>query len=73
MKIKYVGTSDVRNIRKSDWGSVDPSMGGPIEHDAVVWDASNNFTADVSGKAAEFLLQYDPEFKEIHEQPKKSG
>lgn len=73
MKMQYVGTADVRIIRKSEWGSVDPSMGGPIEHEAVTWDASNNFTADVTGKAAEFLLQYDPEFKEIHEPTKKSG
>ena len=64
MRLKYTGTSDIRSISKSEWSRVDEAFGGPIDHEAVVWDASNDFIADVSPDAAKFLLKYDPEFKE---------
>jgi hypothetical protein len=70
MRIKYVGLSDTRIIRKADWASVEPERGGPIDHDMVTWDASNEFTADVSDAAGNFLLVFDPEFKEVQKESK---
>jgi len=65
MKIKYVGLSDVHSIRKSDWNGISEELGGPVEADAVTFDASNGFTADVPKEAGAWLLEHMPsDFKE---------
>lgn len=47
--VKYVGFSDVRRIRKSDWESLD------IVQDDVQWDAQNSFSVPVSALSAEAI------------------
>jgi len=81
MRIRWTGGFgfDTRIITKRDFSSVDPSLGGPIDHDDVVWNLANGFVADVDGPAAEFLLQSDPDMQavlgvvldETTEEPKK--
>ena len=65
MDLKWTGGSggDRRIISKHDWSAITPEMGGPIDHETVVWDASNEFINSVNDDAAEFLLKYDSEFK----------
>jgi len=65
MDLKWTGGSggDRRIISKRDWSDVTPEMGGPIDHETVVWDASNGFVNTVDDAAGEFLLKYDTEFK----------
>ena len=62
MLIKFAGLADVRIIRKGDAAAISEDMGGPIEHDTVVWDASNPIR-EVSDDLGQFLLTHDPEFK----------
>jgi len=62
MKIRYSGPSDERIIRREDWEGIDPGFGGPIDHETVVWDMSNDFTQNISDPAGEFLIKYDREF-----------
>lgn len=50
-KVQFTNTNvDVRKIMKSDWKSV-----GVDDQDAVTWDQSNGWTAEVSQAAADYL------------------
>lgn len=50
MLLKYTGTSDVHLMSEDDWEQAG------IKHDAVSWDASNNWTAEVTATAGKKLM-----------------
>jgi hypothetical protein len=52
MELKYVGTSDDHTIRTKDFASI-----GVDDHEEVVWSRKNNYIAEVSDEAAEWLLK----------------
>jgi hypothetical protein len=66
MKIKYMGTADVRRIEKgADWGG---RLADKLTSD-VVWDWDNNHTIDteeldLSEEAVELILE-DPDMKDV--------
>lgn len=49
-EVKYVGEAGVREISKADWKNAG------IEHDAVVWDSSNDYTLPASSFSDDALL-----------------
>lgn len=51
-----------RVISKSDFAGIDGARGGPIEHETVAWEAANDWVADVSDDAAEYLIAHEPGF-----------
>jgi hypothetical protein len=57
MFLKYKGSADAREISKKEFDSIG------FDHDKVVWDRSNHFTAEVSPEVGQWLLENDKEFK----------
>jgi len=58
--VKYIGTSDVRIIRREDWDAV-----GDDDHDERVWSATNRWQIGVdkfSDAALAYLSEVDDEF-----------
>ena len=49
--VRYIGASDTRTIRISDWAHLG------IEQDDVTWDAANDFTVAVASLHADALAQ----------------
>lgn len=59
VRIQYRGPADVRKILKSDW----TQRGVDVDdQEAVVWDADNQFVAEVSENAANYLKANDSYF-----------
>lgn len=49
--IRYTGPSDARDLDSRAWKQLEVEDQGKVS-----WDSSNNFTAEVSEKAAEAVL-----------------
>ena len=62
MKLKYTGLSHVRSFRKSDF-----TRHGLEGGEAVSFDESNNWTAEVDDSVAEWLIANDGEFREAND------
>lgn len=56
-KVKYVGLSDERVIRKSDWDKA-----GVKSTDTTRWNRKNKFTVDGLSEGALTLLKKDKDF-----------
>jgi len=57
--VKYIGTSDVREIDAKSWASI-----GVEDQKKVTWDKSNNFTvqaSDLSAGALKYADEVDDE------------
>lgn len=57
-QVKYTGDADVREIYKKDFDSV-----GVTDQDLVRFERSNGFTAEVSEKAAKYLVDNESNFE----------
>lgn len=66
--VKYTGTSDVREIYKKDFDSV-----GVTDQELVRWEQENDFTAEVSDAAAEYLTTKEPDFEIVSTPRSTSG
>lgn len=51
-----------RVIERKDFGGIDASRGGPFDHETVVWEASNDWIADVADDVADYLIAHEDGF-----------
>lgn len=66
VKVQYTGSADSREITKAQFSAVPEENGGPLDHDKVVWDSSNDHIAEVSAAVAKWLEEnYGGDFKRV--------
>lgn len=78
MLLKYKGSRDARSITQDEFAAIIPDMGGPIDHETVVWDGDNLYTAEVKTNAADWLMenypgQFEKTTKKEHEEELKAA
>jgi hypothetical protein len=51
-----------RVIERKDFDGIDAAKGGPFDHETVVWDKDNDWTADVADDVADYLIAHEDGF-----------
>lgn len=66
MRIKYIGTADVRTISQEEWSAIG------VKSEASRWDSENGFAQELNDQAAEWLLSHDAR-NFVQEEPEKKA
>jgi hypothetical protein len=54
-----------RVIERKDFDGIDAAKGGPFDHETVVWDKDNDWTADVADDVADYLIAHEDGFSRL--------
>lgn len=54
-----------RVLEAGDFKGIPEDKGGPIEQKTAVFEAENDWTAEVTAAAGKYLLEHEPGFSEV--------